>query len=93
MSDVADERALKYTVRPQVFNTYRHARLDTGITDDQLIESFRAFAVAVRIGLVSVPHGDLWPFYVSTWPRWVNNAPAPTQAPLSERQQSPRRQR
>jgi hypothetical protein len=82
ISVIADERALKYTVKPTVFNTFRRARNQAGITDEQLARSFEAFADAVVHGGVNARQGDLWRLYAATWHKWVNVAPAATQGPL-----------
>jgi hypothetical protein len=80
---IADERSLKYTVKAEVFNAFRRARLDAGITDDRLAVSFAAFADAVVHGGVNARQGDLWRLYAATWARWVSVAPAATQRPLT----------
>ena len=62
---------MKATVKPAEFNTFRRDRLAEGITDEQLAESFEAFAAAVVHGPVRVRHGDLWRAYAAQWARWV----------------------
>jgi hypothetical protein len=93
IGDIADERALKYTVKPMVFNMFRRDRKDAGITDEQLVVSFEAFADAVAHGGVNARQGDLWRLYASTWGRWVSVAPAATQGPLPGADWSTPRQR
>jgi len=93
MSALADGRILKSTVSPQVFNTFRRRRLDEGITDEQLLDSFHAFALAIENGFYKARHGDLWFAYANSWSRWVSYDPAPPEGPVEPPQRSPRRQR
>lgn len=93
VGEIADRRCLKYTVRTEVFNTFRADRLDAGITDEQLAGSFEAFTAALSADFISVPHGDLWRLYASTWARWLAAAPTGSQRALRGRDGSPRRQR
>lgn len=93
IGDIADERALKHTVKTMVFNTFRRDRLDGGLTDEQLAVSFEVFADAVVHGDVSARQGDLWKLYASTWAKWVKAAPAPTQGSLTGDHWSTPRQR
>ena len=87
---IADGRVFKATVAPAVFNTFRRARLDSGLTDEQLAESFKNFATAVTHGPVSVRHNDLWRAYAASWARWV---PAAVREPLEGSERSPGWQR
>jgi hypothetical protein len=92
MYEIVNRSVLKHTVSPQIFNTFRRARLDTGITDDQLAGSFQAFATHVAHGLVSVYQGDLWRTYASSWQRWVSIVPTGRERPLSGRQRGSTRE-
>jgi hypothetical protein len=93
MGALAEGRILKSTVSPQIFNTFRRRRLDEGITDEQLLDSFHTFALAIENGLYKARHGDLWFAYANSWARWVSYDPAPPEVPLEAPQRSPRRQR
>lgn len=93
VDEIADSRAMKAAVSPQEFNTFRKDRHAQGVTDEQLIESFKAFAVAVSRGPVRVRQGDLWRTYAGSWARWIAAVPAPVTTPLRDRTRSPGWQR
>lgn len=89
VAEISIGRIFKTTVNRAEFNTFRRARLDEGITDAQLAESFHIFATAVTYGPVRVRHGDLWRSYTAQWSRWVGAVSAPTTRPWRGRTRSP----
>lgn len=93
VAELADGRVFKSTVKPAEFNAFRRTRLDEGITDAQLADSFKVFTVAVLTGRTSVRHRDLWRAYSAQWARWVGDAPAPVTRPLKDRTREPGWQR
>jgi hypothetical protein len=93
VAELADGRVFKSTVNIAEFNTFRRTRLDEGITDAQLAESFKVFATAVLFGGTSVRHRDLWRAYAAHWARWVGEVHAPRTQPLKGQPRSPDWQR
>lgn len=93
VDEIAGDRALRAAVAPKVFNTFCADRRAQGVADEQLVASFKAFAVAVLRGPVRVRHGDLWRTYAGSWARWVAAVPAPATAPLRDRTRPPGWQR
>lgn len=85
MADLVRGRIYKSTVSPQEFNSFRRRRLDEGITDAQLAQSFEIYATAVMYGPISVRHNDLWRHYAAHWARWTQPVSAGVREPLKGR--------
>ena len=89
MAEICGQRVLQATIKPEEFNAWRRRRLDEGLTDDQLAQSFEIFVTAAIHGGVSVRHNDLWRTYVATWARWVSQTSVPVTEPLRGRRRDP----